>query len=104
MIHVYRAGGIATVVYAESIGSFSASCTKGKTKTCTATIVAMANHRWSVDLATRAVSVLVGVPTMTIVATDGPTGDTYAIDIAGPDNYTIGDPTPLPVVGTIVIG
>lgn len=103
-VHVYRSGGDAVVLRATGIGSLGTSCTKGKPKTCTASIAAVATERWSVDLETGVVSVLLGTPGMAITGVDG-SPDRYAIEVGPPDDHHVGVPTPVQLLaGSIRVG
>ena len=104
VVHVYRVGGDAVVVRATAIGSLSTSCTKGKPRTCTAAISAMATDRWSVDLVTGVASLLFGTPGMAVTGVDG-SPDRYAIQIGPPDDHDVGVPTPVQLLaGSVRVG
>ncbi len=93
-VHVRRSGGSALVEVAGSLTSMSRTCSTGKVRSCSATIVTAPAARWSVNLSDGTVSSVGGAPAVQVSATDNaePSGagaDTYGVNIASPDAYSL---------------
>jgi len=94
-----RATPLSSCAACTSLISLSRSCTGGNPKVCTVTVQAGAASTQTVDLATGAVSAVVGVSALRIDATDAaePSGggvppDRYAVAITGATPHAVGTP------------
>jgi hypothetical protein len=105
-VQVFRSATTATVVRTSSLTSLSISCTATKPKVCSATVQGGSASTAIVNLATGALSAVVGSSSMRVDATDAaePVNgsvppDKYAVGITGATTYVLGAPSAQVLIG-----